>query len=310
MFGVADGLLEARVLDLLSSPHAADALVDPWRQLLALRACSRSWRDKAGPRLWSACARRLASEDAAGRYAALTALSTVASAAWSDSEEVPFSHEEAVKAAVEAASKSLDDEDPDVRRAALRSLVHVARPDDHKAFCSAAKLLHDRAWPVRWAAVDAVARLASADRGAAAALLAQRLEDSDWPVRGAAVTALSAVIAAAEADFSCGEAVRHAVDLLRDGEEDVRAAAAAALPGILADLREEVPAALGELMARVASEERHPRALHAAVLALRRLADPGSAESIAALHQAVRRTSDDAVRRAAQDAINAREVRC
>eukprot|EP00435_Cladocopium_sp_Y103_P034304 s1442_g8.t2 len=184
-FHAGDGVLEERLLDFLSSP--ADPEWEPG-QLLVLRACNRSWQDKAGPLLLSGCSNRLASEDAMVRATAVSALAA------STSSRPDEEDRESADAAMAAALKSLEDLSVDVRRVALRTLAHLAVPGNAAAVQSAARLLTDRAWPVRWAAIDAVAWLAqggspSTVRGAVE-VLAVRLEDVDWPVRMAAAIGL------------------------------------------------------------------------------------------------------------------------
>lgn len=122
----------------------------PRRQLLVLRACNKSWQDKAGPLLLSGCSNRLASEDAQVRAVAVSALAA------STSSRPEEEDRESADAAMAAALKSLEDLSVDVRRVALRTLAHVAAPGNAAAVQSAARLLTDRAWPVRWAAIDAV----------------------------------------------------------------------------------------------------------------------------------------------------------
>ncbi|CAL1127768.1 unnamed protein product [Cladocopium goreaui] len=185
-FHAGDGVLEERLLDFLSSP--ADPEWEPG-QLLVLRACNKSWQDKAGPLLLSGCSNRLASEDAQVRAVAVSALAA------STSSRPEEEDRESADAAMAAALKSLEDLSVDVRRVALRTLAHVAAPGNAAAVQSAARLLTDRAWPVRWAAIDAVAWLAQGGSPStvrvAVEVLAVRLEDVDWPVRMAAAIGLN-----------------------------------------------------------------------------------------------------------------------
>ena len=98
------------------------------------------------------------------------------------------------QAALAIALRSLEDGSAEVRRLALRTVAHLARPGQEAL---AAPRLRDAAWPVRWAAVDCVCWLGQAPEAlcGAAELLAERLEDNSWPVRLAAARALQRLVA-------------------------------------------------------------------------------------------------------------------
>eukprot|EP00933_Yihiella_yeosuensis_P059946 TRINITY_DN6176_c0_g1_i1.p1 TRINITY_DN6176_c0_g1~~TRINITY_DN6176_c0_g1_i1.p1 ORF type:complete len:343 (-),score=86.39 TRINITY_DN6176_c0_g1_i1:90-1118(-) len=328
MFSVGDGVLEERLLDLLGGSSSSS----DWNpeHLLVLRTCSRSWRDKAGPLLLSGCAERLASEDAQVRLAAMNALSAAANTpapeeAASDVDSV------AAATALAAAVKSLEDQDVDVRRVALRTLAHVAQPGDQKAIVQAIVMLCDIAWPVRWAAVDAVAWLTQGGQEVvvvqAVNALTERLEDKDWPVRRAAARGLNNLVcfldAAAsmandsEDDFEgfalptfgdiqdvCETAVQPTTSLLFDAEEEVRVAAAELLP-LLQRQRghEKVVAAL---LVRIEGEERLPRALSAAFTAIGQLASADDAVVLTSLRKQLsdRRCQNAPVKEALENALD------
>ncbi|CAK0895224.1 unnamed protein product, partial [Prorocentrum cordatum] len=181
---LAEGHVEATLLGMVDCgpPRALEAA------LLDLRACSRAWREQARPRLLRQSAEQLGCADADARLAALALLTAAADSAGGWEGGLPQAVGVAATAVACRVRGMLRDDDPDVRRAALRCVLRVCAPWGDEAPAAAARCLGDPHWPVRWAAVGAVAHVGASapDGGAkAAGLLAARLRDREWPVRRA-----------------------------------------------------------------------------------------------------------------------------